>query len=72
MGRSEECAQELDLCFIFHRVVACTTDAVQQVSVIWEGKEGVGVVVYWLLNIPATCKGILGTDLLRQFYMLPH
>ena len=26
----------------------------------------------WLLNAPATCKCISGTDLLRQFYVLPH
>ena len=25
--------------------------------------------VYWLLNVPATCYCILGTDLLRQLYM---
>ena len=30
------------------------------------------VVVCWLLNVPATCKCISGTDLLRQFYVLPH
>ena len=29
-------------------------------------------VVCWLLNVPATCQCISGTDLLRQFYMLPH
>ena len=28
--------------------------------------------VCWLLNVPATCECISGTDLLRQFYMLPH
>ena len=28
--------------------------------------------VYWLLNFPATCLCISGTDLLRQFYVLPH
>ena len=28
--------------------------------------------VCWLLNIPATCECVSGTDLLRQFYMLPH
>ena len=28
--------------------------------------------VGWLLNVPATCECILGTDLLRQFYVLPH
>ena len=26
----------------------------------------------WLLNAPATCECISGTDLLRQFYVLPH
>ena len=30
------------------------------------------VVVCWLLNVPATCECISGTDLLRQFYVLPH
>ena len=29
-------------------------------------------VVCWLLNVPTTCKCILGTDLLRPFYVLPH
>ena len=28
--------------------------------------------VGWLLNVPATCKCISGTDLLRQLYVLPH
>ena len=28
--------------------------------------------VCWVLNVPATCKCISGTDLLRQFYVLPH
>ena len=26
----------------------------------------------WLLNVPATCECISGTDLLRQFHVLPH
>ena len=26
----------------------------------------------WLLNVPATCQCISGTDLLGQFYVLPH
>ena len=30
------------------------------------------VVVCWLLNVPATCECISGTDLLRQFYVQPH
>ena len=29
-------------------------------------------VICWLLNVPATCQCISETDLLRQFYMLPH
>ena len=28
--------------------------------------------VCWLLNVPATCECISGTDLLTQFYVLPH
>ena len=28
--------------------------------------------VGWLFNVPATCECISGTDLLRQFYVLPH
>ena len=32
----------------------------------------VWVVVCWLLSVPATCQCISGTDLLRQFYVLPH
>ena len=30
------------------------------------------LVVGWLLNVPATCECISGTDLLRKFYVLPH
>ena len=33
---------------------------------------GLFVVVCWLLNVPATCGCISGTDLLRQFDVLPH
>ena len=29
-------------------------------------------IVCWLLNVPATCKCISGTGLLRQLYVLPH
>ena len=29
-------------------------------------------VVCWLLNVSATCECISWTDLLKQFYMLPH
>ena len=28
--------------------------------------------VGWLLNVPAACECIPGTDLLRQFYVLPY
>ena len=28
--------------------------------------------VCWLFNVPATCECISGTDLLNQFYVLPH
>ena len=35
-------------------------------------KSGWRVRVCWLLSIPATCECISGTDLLRQFYVLPH
>ena len=31
-----------------------------------------GETICWLLNVPATCQCISGTDLLRQFYVLPH
>ena len=30
------------------------------------------VYVGWLLDVPATCECTSGTDLLRQFYVLPH
>ena len=38
----------------------------------WEPWGVVCLFVGWLLNVPTTCKCISGTDLLRQFYMLPH
>ena len=34
----------------------------------WTG----GLFVSWSLNVPATCECSSGTDLLRQFYVLPH
>ena len=34
--------------------------------------HGYPAAVRWLLNVPATCKCISGTDLLRKLYMLPH
>ena len=36
------------------------------------GHDRVCLLVAWLLNVPATCECISGTDLLRQFYVLPH
>ena len=36
------------------------------------GREGRMAVVGWLLNVPATCQCISGTDLHRQFYVLTH
>ena len=30
------------------------------------------LLVSWLLNVPATCECISGTDLLRKFYELPQ
>ena len=35
-------------------------------------REGRGLFLCWLLNVPATCECISGMDLLRQFYVLPH
>ena len=35
-------------------------------------KQGRNLFVCWLLNVPATCQCISGTDLHRQFYVLPH
>ena len=36
------------------------------------GKLPWGLFVGWLVNAPATCECISGTDLLRQVYVLPH
>ena len=35
-------------------------------------EQFVCLLVACLLNVPATCECISGTDVLRQFYMLPH
>ena len=35
-------------------------------------KHVAGWLVGWLLNVPATCECISGTDLLGQLYVLPH
>ena len=32
----------------------------------------VEIFICWLLNVPATCECVSGTDLLRQLYVLPH
>ena len=37
-----------------------------------DASEACLLVVCWLLNVPATRWCISGTDLLRQFYVLPH
>ena len=39
----------------------------QRATLPWSGR-----IVGWLLNVPATCECISGTDLLRQFHVLPH
>ena len=38
------------------------------------GREGEreGLFVGWLLKVPATCECFSGTNLLRNFYVLPH
>ena len=36
------------------------------------GQRLVGCLLACLLNIPATCLCISGTDLLTQLYVLPH
>ena len=43
----------------------------------WSGvtsmiRPGFCLLVGWLLNVPATGYYISGTDLLRQFFVLPH
>ena len=35
-------------------------------------KYSLVAVVCWLLNVPVTCECVSGTDLHRQFYVLPH
>ena len=47
-----------------------SSDAVQQIA--FNCALVRDVVVGSLLNVPATRECISGTDLLRQFYMLPH
>ena len=40
-------------------------------ALLWTVESGM-VVVCSLLNVPETCECISGTDLLRQFHVLPH
>ena len=44
----------------------------RQTEVETRDRESKSLFVCWLLNVPATCECISGTDLLRQFYVLPH
>ena len=44
----------------------------KQATVGVQNKDEFVLLVGWLLNVPATCECISGTDLLRQFYVLPH
>ena len=55
-------------CMIFTSSEQWEVLNVQQTILSSEQKQ----VVCWLLNVPATCKCISGTDLPRQFYVLPH
>ena len=41
-------------------------------STAWVMVMPVELFVCWLLNVPATGECISGTDLHRQFYVLPH
>ena len=41
-------------------------------AILGRAGEGKGLFVCWLLIVPATCECISGTDLHRQFYVLPH
>ena len=46
---------------------------IREKSCVYESNRWLGrVVLGWLLNVPATCECISGTDLLRQFDVLPH
>ena len=48
------------------------TDRVCCVCQVGDGEGGEERDVCWLAMVPATRKCISGTDLIRQFYMLPH
>ena len=58
----EDSGAELHLATEGHRLERRTDEPVLMV----------GVVVGWLVNVPATCECTSGTDLLRQFYVLPR
>ena len=55
-----------------HRRVYLTPCSSKWLSPILICTNAHGVVICWLLNVPATCECISGMDLLRQFYVLPH
>ena len=72
-----------DACFIHARRSGLARGARYLVSYTTATQEGASVnlrtfcclavvVVGWLLNVPATCECISGTDLHRQFYVLPQ
>ena len=47
-------------------------EVLQYLGWVWTDVLEVCLFVGWLHNVPATCECISGTDLLRQFYVLPH
>ena len=51
---------------LFHRLKPLIVEGVEETGVPEDA------VVCWLLNVPATRYFISETDLLRQFYLLPH
>ena len=50
----------------------CTLALGQVVRALTLSRQASGKAVCCLLNVPAKCQCISGTDLLRQFYVLPH
>ena len=52
----------------------CPQTSIEKLKGTYPGvtESEVGLLVGWLLNVPATCECISGTDLLRQFNVLPH
>ena len=49
-------------------------DSYRIIQTLGSGQQGRwwGLFVCLLLSVPATCECISRTDLLRQFYVLPH